>query len=464
MIFKSSIVAFAGLFFLGSILTAQHNTNEILSSHPYNFFRYFHMCFPRADQEHKPPPTTLDPASIYILYDVNPPEGFNLRRDVYIRLAVFLRSLKLRPGHSNAKLVLPPWSELYHWRSSILNQLHIPWGHFFDLESMKRYADVIELHELFTEHKLRFPEKPSIRIDEYYQLLNFEDMFENGVFVDKFERKACTKGPLPPVGGVHGVMGYRNITIDDRICVKFQGSASLLFNMFEKFKSSTAGQFRIIFINNAEIVLHDYWGNVDYWEARRSLRFNAQLVQEANRFRLEQFNSTNEWDRVQRPASWTDEKPYRRARGGEYLCAHIRRADFMYGRERTTPTLYSAAIQIKRKLLELGLRKIFISSDGSKMDFHELKNYLKRFKVVRYVPESQQELARFKDGGVAIIDQIICSHARFFIGTYESTFTYRIYEEREILGFPKDLTFNTFCREEETTNCERNSIWPIQYD
>ena len=27
----------------------------------------------------------------YILYDVNPGEGFNLRRDVYMRMAVFVR-------------------------------------------------------------------------------------------------------------------------------------------------------------------------------------------------------------------------------------------------------------------------------------------------------------------------------------------------------------------------------------
>ena len=29
--------------------------------------------------------------SRYILYDVNPGEGFNLRRDVYMRMAVFVR-------------------------------------------------------------------------------------------------------------------------------------------------------------------------------------------------------------------------------------------------------------------------------------------------------------------------------------------------------------------------------------
>jgi hypothetical protein len=29
----------------------------------------------------------------YILYDVNPGEGFNLRRDVYMRMAVFVKKL-----------------------------------------------------------------------------------------------------------------------------------------------------------------------------------------------------------------------------------------------------------------------------------------------------------------------------------------------------------------------------------
>jgi len=28
------------------------------------------------------------------LYDINPPEGFNLRRDVYMRMAVFVRKMK----------------------------------------------------------------------------------------------------------------------------------------------------------------------------------------------------------------------------------------------------------------------------------------------------------------------------------------------------------------------------------
>lgn len=88
-----------------------------------------------------------------------------------------------------------------------------------------------------------------------------------------------------------------------------------------------------------------------------------------------------------------------------------------------------------------------------------------RYKVFRYKPESAEQKHQIKDGGIAIVDQIICSHAQYFIGTYESTFTYRIYEEREILGFNKNSTFNTFCKSDDESDgkCQKNSVWMIVY-
>jgi hypothetical protein len=65
---------------------------------------------------------------------------------------------------------------------------------------------------------------------------------------------------------------------------------------------------RIVFFFNAETVLHDYWGNDEYWKARRSMRFNNYLVQEANKYRLDHFSSANNLDEVQRPDSWLSEK------------------------------------------------------------------------------------------------------------------------------------------------------------
>lgn len=48
----------------------------------------------------------------YILYDINPPEGFNLRRDVYVRLAVFIKKLIERDKEYEWQLVLPPWGNI----------------------------------------------------------------------------------------------------------------------------------------------------------------------------------------------------------------------------------------------------------------------------------------------------------------------------------------------------------------
>ena len=56
----------------------------------------------------------------YILYDVNPGEGFNLRRDVYMRMAVFVKKLNRAFPSTYWVLVLPPWGHLYHWQSRAL--------------------------------------------------------------------------------------------------------------------------------------------------------------------------------------------------------------------------------------------------------------------------------------------------------------------------------------------------------
>ena len=67
-----------------------------------------------------------------------------------------------------------------------------------------------------------------------------------------------------------------------------------------------------------------------------------------------------------------------------------------------------------------------------------------------------------QDGGVAIVEQIVCSRARHFIGSFESTFSFRIQEEREILHFPPESTFNRFCGNDQKT-CEQPAKWKIVY-
>lgn len=52
--------------------------------------------------------------------------------------------------------------------------------------------------------------------------------------------------------------------------------------------------------------------------------------------------------------------------------------------------------------------------------------------------------------------------SRFFIGTSVSTFSFRIHEEREILGFDPKTTYNRFCGDTEK-ECEQPTHWKIVY-
>ncbi|XP_031788749.1 uncharacterized protein LOC100678305 [Nasonia vitripennis] len=50
----------------------------------------------------------------YLFYDINPAEGFNLRRDVYIRVAMFVKELIEDDALYQWNLVLPPWELFTH--------------------------------------------------------------------------------------------------------------------------------------------------------------------------------------------------------------------------------------------------------------------------------------------------------------------------------------------------------------
>ncbi|CRK91198.1 CLUMA_CG004881, isoform A, partial [Clunio marinus] len=327
-------------------------------------------------------------------------------------------------------------------------------------ESLKQYTNVIDMWEFF-EIIHKKTGRPFVEIDEVYKLQHFDAMFESGVFIDKFEETVCSRNDYDN----NHYFEYYNITENRITCLNFQGSASLLQNVLETYEDKKLLKHkkqRIVLFAHAETALHDSFGDKEYWEARRSMRFNKYLEAVATAYRMDFLGSTNENGKVQRPDSWTDEKSYRGAVGGEYVCVHMRRADFLYGREPQIPTLRSIANQIKRKLAELQIHKVYLSSDCSGSEFHDLKSLLRSVSLYRFKPPWEYHV-HLGDGGLAVIDQIICSHASWFIGTFESTFTYRIYEEREILGFPQETTFNTLCKRDDLIDCNNNSVWPIRH-
>ena len=94
--------------------------------------------------------------------------------------------------------------------------------------------------------------------------------------------------------------------------------------------------------------------------------------------------------------------------------------------------------------------------------FLDVEYLTARLPVARYEP-SKNIHKKYGDGGVAIIDQWICAHAQYFVGTKESTFSFRIQEERDILGFHADTTFNCLCPDNEIGKCEQPTRWRIVY-
>lgn len=363
----------------------------------------------------------------YLFYDVNPPEGFNLRRDVYMRFAIMLSEAHKRGKLKDWALVLPPWYSLYHWKVTHLKSKPISWGHFFDISSLKSYAPVVEMYELFQNMTTK-----TLEIDTVYVLKNFDDAFEIGDFRDKWE----VDGPCLYNGNY---WGYKNITAKEVICVNFQGRISMLQKLMLLHRTDTKVMF-----SHGEIPLHDSYGTKTYWDCRKSMKFNPELTAIALKYISNHFDCNG-----------TSHCP-------TYISVHWRRQDFARYRRKEVPTIESTAEQINKAILNNvpNVNMVFVATDAAQLEISKLETELKKlgYKAKFYIPTTEV-LDKYKDGGIAIIEQIICSHAAYFIGTHESTFSFRIQEEREIMGFNSDTTFNRLCPNSGV--CEKPARWTI---
>ena len=388
----------------------------------------------------------------YILYDVNPGEGFNLRRDVYMRMAVFVKKLNTAYADTYWVLVLPPWGHLYHWQSRQLgHQARIPWRQFFSVPSLGMFVPVMEFDD--------WVKQSGGVVGAVYYLQGYKEGWNDGKFEEKFDLRECLQEPRyhPNHEGLYEgeFFHYEGVVADKFACLSVQGHTNVVAPWVRDLQEES------VMLDRAENLLHDWFGDVEYWGARRSMRFSEELVGRADKFRREMLGSDDMKDKTVVKDDWRDHKVVRGERGGEFGCVHLRRGDFARSRRDQVPTIRWAGEQLRRKMEERKLAVLFVSSDASKEEFSELSKNIKGVKVVRF-EATEQELEKFKDGGVAIIDQSICSHARYFIGSKESTFTFRIQEEREIMGFRLDDTFDMLCGEGKE-NCEKGTQWKIEW-
>ncbi|XP_071156265.1 GDP-fucose protein O-fucosyltransferase 2-like isoform X3 [Mytilus edulis] len=386
----------------------------------------------------------------YLVYDVNPGEGFNLRRDVFMRVA---NLVKLLNEDEPWVLVLPPWGRLYHWKSQDLNQIKVKWSTFFDLASLREHIPVIEFEDYLTVMGEEV-------VEEIYYLQRYKEGWTNGKWEEKMDIRECIDR-VPYQKDDDGkwrgwFFGYENVYAKKFACLSVQSEAGNMKSFLMKNTTS-----RSVMLTRAETLLHDRFGNSVYWAARRSMVFAKHLRDIGDEFRKEYLDSTDENDKTIL-SKWPEmKKNHGDAKGGPYLSVHLRRKDYLYAHKEQVPSLKYAAKQIKELLKKNKLKKVFIASDCDENDFETLKGFFKKAEIYRYKP-TQEIREKYKDGGVAIIDQWIAAHARHFVGTYVSTFSFRIQEEREILGFDPETTFNRLCSESEE-ECEQPSKWKIVY-
>uniref|UniRef100_A0A2P2I6C8 GDP-fucose protein O-fucosyltransferase 2 n=1 Tax=Hirondellea gigas TaxID=1518452 RepID=A0A2P2I6C8_9CRUS len=383
----------------------------------------------------------------YLLYTVNYGEGFNLRRDVYVRMANLVHKLRTERCNEDWILVLPPWHRIYHWFNS-RTSAPVPWAQFFDLESFSRYVPVIELDQYINE--------TGRGVDQVHVLQHYAEGWGDGWEEKHHVRPCIQQHEFRQVGSVwEGTISGRLLHAAALDCISVQGTSSTLVPLVTSSSGSS------IVVARAETVLHDHFAGAEYWTARRSMRFARTLVARANTFRIKNLNSTDEADGTLVPHDWRKQTPAasKKVKGGPYLSVHLRRRDFLRAKGDELPTIRHAAKQMQKLLQQLHLDTLFLATDADQEDVSELVTLLQpKCRVVRYSGGTGDRLS---DGELAVVDQIIASHARHFIGSHESTFSYRIQDEREILGFAADSTFNRLCGKRK--DCQQPARWTIVY-
>lgn len=376
--------------------------------------------------------SNMTSATRYLIYDVSPRIGFNLRRDAYIRAATLIDFLNKRG--EKWILVLPPWRHLIQWRSRYIEQEDIKWKEFFDLRNMNHYIPVMEFADFLKfegyhgiDHIL-YLQPADEKSDQ--EIIKFEKCKERIQYY--LDIKQQFRGYF---WNIEGVYAHKHD------CVSVKGRTTIIADFLKRIKA------RSVLIERFDCLLHSHYASRTYLRARRSLVFARHLREGADAFRRKYLNSNDEDDHTHYEEDWRIQIPLEgHARGGPYLGVHMRRGDFVFVHKEITPSIAKIGKEIAKILMKYKISTVYVATDGSDKEIQELQSYFDA--TVHRFPHTNSMLQKYRDGGIAIIEQWIVAHARYFIGTCHSTFSLRIQEERDILGFDEDTTYNCVCSDQ----------------
>jgi len=94
--------------------------------------------------------------------------------------------------------------------------------------------------------------------------------------------------------------------------------------------------------------------------------FAKHLREVADKFRVKNLASTDAKDKTEYADDWREQKREEgSATGGPYLAVHMRRGDFTYAHKETVPSIEEIGEEIKKRLIEYKLKKVYLATDGT---------------------------------------------------------------------------------------------------
>eukprot|EP01125_Pyxidicula_operculata_P022138 TRINITY_DN8909_c0_g1_i1.p1 TRINITY_DN8909_c0_g1~~TRINITY_DN8909_c0_g1_i1.p1 ORF type:complete len:418 (+),score=43.60 TRINITY_DN8909_c0_g1_i1:3-1256(+) len=354
----------------------------------------------------------------YLLFHVNSGEGYNLRRQVLVRLIIVVNRL-VKSGQK-WKLVLPKMCRTPHAKN------YPPegclWSQYIDIDKLSQHVPVIDYDE--------FVKVKGENIDTVLHLKLHTQRFDIGFFWNEIKCPAYLNADT-----VSSYMHCMPIKLKDPNEFHCIDTLSTTDDDFLPKYFSTKKSLSVLFLHAETLA----WGG-SYWSSERSdiykyLRPSTAIENYARNYIKEHLCPDT--------SSIDDCK---------FIGVHMRRGDFLYAHSDATPELDQIIEQIDQVSMKYGIEKIFIATDDPK-SLVEIKSKLKVGKLVtdHVHPTSNNDLE------VSMVEQTILAFSRVFVGTLHSTFSHSV---REMIdsGYPSHLSTSrpttTLCRKNEEQKFE----------
>eukprot|EP00457_Paulinella_chromatophora_P005614 gb/GEZN01005631.1/.p1 GENE.gb/GEZN01005631.1/~~gb/GEZN01005631.1/.p1 ORF type:complete len:520 (-),score=89.83 gb/GEZN01005631.1/:218-1558(-) len=387
-------------------------------------------------------------------------------------MATLLLQLQASDPSSKWLLVLPRFHNTVHWGYGT----SYPWSDFFDLTAMQAVMPVLEVSEFLSvlshlnqishlnqrgpadetvddrnprqqhnsNNKQPYKEKEKKKeeeetggteqlylIDYILHLSPLREYTQHGEWqslVAGAKPRVCPDEALQlypngPGGWLSGEFWGTGLQAKEIACFDHMGSPYLLIPHI----LSRPG--RTFFIDQAKQTSHhcyDQHYSTEWWQIRRSMAYASHLRTAAEAFWIDMGLSS-------RP----------------YLAVHLRRGDFVVHSK--APALEEAveSIRAARDAFTSRLQSVsagvvlpvFVATATSTQELARLRSLLPGMLLLADWPHH----TNFSVGQRLVLDMIISAHADWFLGTEDSTVTFRIREDRELLGRTESSTYGVVC-------------------